>query len=145
MLIATPCGAGWLIFCFTAGGKCRGNGQSLGVMRILFLSCWYPYPPDNGSKLRIYGLLRGLAQYHEVTLISFVDGAPVTFISPEMRALCQDVHLVPGKTYNPAGFRAQLGLFSPTPRYIADTFSAEMADCIRETLADQEFDLVIAS
>lgn len=35
-------------------------------MRILFLSAWYPYPPDNGSKIRVYHLLRALAARHEV-------------------------------------------------------------------------------
>ena len=31
-------------------------------MRILFLSLWYPYPTNNGSKIRIFNLLRGLAE-----------------------------------------------------------------------------------
>jgi len=30
-------------------------------MNILFLSTWFPYPPDNGSKTRVYHLLRALA------------------------------------------------------------------------------------
>ena len=42
-------------------------------MRILFLSRWFPYPPNNGSKLRIYNLLRGLSQQHQVTLLSVLD------------------------------------------------------------------------
>jgi len=40
-------------------------------MRILFLSTWFPYPPDNGSKLRAHYLIRSLAQTHEVTVIAF--------------------------------------------------------------------------
>lgn len=40
-------------------------------MRILFLSTWFPYPADNGSKIRLKYLLRTLGQKHEVTLISF--------------------------------------------------------------------------
>lgn len=40
-------------------------------MRILFLSGWFPYPPDNDPKPRIYNLLRGLAKHHGVTLLSF--------------------------------------------------------------------------
>ena len=40
-------------------------------MRILFLSTWFPYPPDNGSKIRARYLVRGLAQSHEVTVIAF--------------------------------------------------------------------------
>lgn len=50
-------------------------------MKLLFLSTWFPYPPDNGSKLRVYHLLRSLAERHEVTLLSFAfataqSGAP---------------------------------------------------------------------
>ena len=81
------------------------------MMRILFLSYWYPYPLDNGSKIRILGLLRGLAQQHEVTFISFADETQIRSVSPEIRSLCRDVHLVLYKTYNPGEFRAQLGLF----------------------------------
>ena len=29
------------------------------TMRILFLSTWFPYPPDNGSKLRVYSPAAG--------------------------------------------------------------------------------------
>lgn len=44
-------------------------------MNILFLSSWFPCPPDNGSKLRVYHLLRALAQEHKVTLASFTFGS----------------------------------------------------------------------
>jgi len=40
-------------------------------MHILFLSTWFPYPPDNGSKIRVYHLLRAVARAHDVTLVSF--------------------------------------------------------------------------
>ncbi len=40
-------------------------------MRILFLSTWFPYPPDNGSKIRAYYLLRALAVQHEVAAVAF--------------------------------------------------------------------------
>ena len=42
-------------------------------MRILFLSPWFPFPPDNGSKIRIYHLPRALGQRHEVRLLSFAE------------------------------------------------------------------------
>ena len=40
-------------------------------MRILFLSTWFPYPADNGSKIRVLHLLQALGQRHEVSLIAF--------------------------------------------------------------------------
>jgi glycosyltransferase involved in cell wall biosynthesis len=41
------------------------------MMRILLLSTWYPYPPNNGSKLRVYHLLRALSARHDVTALAF--------------------------------------------------------------------------
>jgi glycosyltransferase involved in cell wall biosynthesis len=40
-------------------------------MRVLAISTWFPYPPDNGSKIRTHYLVRALAEDHEVTLIAF--------------------------------------------------------------------------
>jgi glycosyltransferase involved in cell wall biosynthesis len=40
-------------------------------MRVLFLSTWFPFPPDNGSKIRAYYLLRALDAEHQVTVVSF--------------------------------------------------------------------------
>ncbi len=40
-------------------------------MNILFLSQVLPYPLDAGPKIRIYYVLRYLAQRHDVSLVSF--------------------------------------------------------------------------
>ncbi len=40
-------------------------------MRTLVISTWYPFPADNGSRIRAYYLLRELAARHEVTLLAF--------------------------------------------------------------------------
>ena len=114
-------------------------------MRILFLSSWYPYPPDNGSKLRIYNLLRGLAQHHEITLLSFADKSGVDTEAPEVRSLCSEVQVLPWKPFNAHSWRARLGFLSSTPRSVVDTFSGDMAHCIEQTLATRDYDLVIPS
>jgi len=113
-------------------------------MKILFLSAWYPYPPDNGSKLRIYNLLRGLSEKHDVTLITFADQL-ATNTPPELTELCADVHAVVRRPYHPASLRALLGLLSPTPRAIVDTYARSMAENIQRELEDCRYDLVIAS
>ncbi|RUA17778.1 MAG: hypothetical protein DSY55_01510 [Clostridia bacterium] len=43
-------------------------------MRILFLSPVSPWPVFSGGRQRLYHLLKGLAQHHEITLVSFFDG-----------------------------------------------------------------------
>jgi glycosyltransferase involved in cell wall biosynthesis len=114
-------------------------------MRILFLSRWYPYPPDNGSKLRIYNLLRGLAQHHEVTLLSFADRTGVDPHAEEVRALCREVQVVPWKSFEPGSWSALRGFLSLTPRSAVDTFSPQMRQHIDRALAFQNHDLIIAS
>lgn len=114
-------------------------------MRILFLSAWFPFPTNNGSKLRIYNLLRALAQEHTLSLISFADQPGIDPDAPEVRALCADVQLVPVHYFDPTRLRARLGFFSLKPRSVVDTFSPEMAACIQQTLRANAYDLIIAS
>ena len=114
-------------------------------MRILFLSAWYPFPPNNGSRIRIYNLLRGLAQRHDITVLSFADQPNCDPDEPELRQLCSHIEIIPLKQFNPTGWRARLGFLSPVPRSVIDTFSSEMAERIQELVETTEFDLVIAS
>jgi polysaccharide biosynthesis protein PslH len=114
-------------------------------MRILFLSRWFPFPASNGSKLRIYNLLCGLTQHHDVTLLSFVDDSTMEPDVSEIRRICSHVDVVSWRDFNPDSIRARLGLFSLEPRFLIDTFSPEMAFRITELLSKQSYDLVIAS
>ena len=114
-------------------------------MKILFLSDWFPYPPDNGSKIRIYNLLRGLAEVHELTLIAFSDKALTRQNVVKLRSFCENVIVVDRNKFVPHSLKARLGYFSPAPRSILDTFSQEMASSIQETISISAFDLVIAS
>jgi glycosyltransferase involved in cell wall biosynthesis len=114
-------------------------------MKILFLSRWFPHPIDNGSKLRIYSLLRGLNQHHDVTLLSFADQAGVNPEAPAIREICSKVSVIPWKEFNPNALRARLAILSLKPRSVVDTFSPAMAQAITDTLNEQQYDLVIAS
>ena len=114
-------------------------------MKILFLSRWFPFPTNNGSKLRIYNLLRGLGQLHDVTLLSFADQPNVNPEAPEVRSICREVHTVPWREFDPHSWRSRLAFFSLKPRSVVDTFSPQMAQTITRLLSEQKFDLVIAS
>jgi hypothetical protein len=43
-------------------------------VKVLLLTQVLPYPPDSGPKVKTWNLLKFLARYHEVTLVSFVRG-----------------------------------------------------------------------
>lgn len=112
-------------------------------MRILFLSRWYPYPADNGSKIRISNLLRGLCDRHDVTLISFFDPRDELKEHPEPAP--RQIHVCPYREFNPSSGRSITGFVSSRPRSIVDTYSPEMASRIRQVVRQQGPDVVIAS
>ena len=98
-------------------------------MRILFLSNWFPFPPDNGSKIRIFNLINGLARQNEVTLISFTD-PEVSQADNHMEDICEAVYSIPKKEYDARSVSAILGFFDRKPRVLVDRFSPEMNDRI---------------
>lgn len=114
-------------------------------MRILFLSRWFPYPANNGSKLRIYNLLRGLSRAHAVDLVSFYDPTEGSADLDGLRGICQSVKVAPWHEYDPSSPGALRRWLSPLPRSVADTYSAEMSRTVQRALAARHYDLLIAS
>lgn len=115
-------------------------------MRILFLSGWYPYPPDNGARIRVFNLIKHLAVRHEITLLSFSSRGPVPQEWLEaMMPYCQSVAAVPYKEFQPGRLRALLALFSIRPRSVVDTYSPEMANLVKKAFHNDAFDVVVAS
>ena len=93
-------------------------------MKLLVVSTWLPYPPDDGSRVRAYHLLRHLARRHTVTLLSFgVPGSPDHLAA--LRSLYDHVEVVPPTRLNGNRLRKR-GLLSPMPRYLVQTESARM-------------------
>jgi glycosyltransferase involved in cell wall biosynthesis len=114
-------------------------------MKILFLSRWFPYPANNGSKLRVLNLLKGLSRCHEVTLLSFIspsEALPDQSVLQEFSAEC---YTVPWREFDPKSKRARLGFLSIKPRFILDTYSSQMENEISRLLSNDNYDLVIAS
>jgi polysaccharide biosynthesis protein PslH len=114
-------------------------------MKLLFLSRWYPYPADNGSKIRVSNLLSALCGQHDVTLISFFDPVRDRTDRSDTSLVPSEIHVRPYRDFQRDSARALLGYFSGTPRSIVDTYDPEMASLIRGTVARNRFDLVIAS
>jgi polysaccharide biosynthesis protein PslH len=114
-------------------------------MKILFISRWFPYPPNNGAKLRILHLLQGAASQHEVFLLSFSDNPEKDSQPSQIHTICREVRTVLWKEYQPTSLQALLGLFSLEPRSLADTYSDQMAAEIIQIQNKETFDLVITT
>jgi glycosyltransferase involved in cell wall biosynthesis len=114
-------------------------------MRILYLSRWFPYPPDNGSKIRIFNMLRVLSLSHDIDLISF---ATDDVHSEHIRALenyCRRVEIIPYRPFQPGRLQAQLGFLAVRPRSVLDTYNREMERHIQRAVQRKRYDLIIGN
>ncbi len=64
-------------------------------MHILFLTQVLPYPLDAGPKVRAYCVLRYLAQFHKITLVSFVRATDTPEAIAHLSQYCEAVFTCP--------------------------------------------------
>ncbi len=64
-------------------------------MRILSLTPQLPYPPQKGTALRNWGLIQGLAERHELSLLSFHAPGEDMALAPTLASVCERVVTVP--------------------------------------------------
>ncbi len=112
-------------------------------MKILFLSTWYPCPPDNGSKLRVYHLLRTLAERHQVTLLSFAFATARPEEAGPLGEWGIEVQAVPINPFEANRAGALRTFLSPRP--MASRPIPAMRDLVARTLRAEAYDVVIAS
>jgi glycosyltransferase involved in cell wall biosynthesis len=110
------------------------------MARILLLTPQLPYPPQQGTSLRNFHLLRALAQRHEVTLLSFAEGdhAADTTRLAELARVLPPVP-VPGRT---TGQRLRALLTSRAPDMAQRLHSEAMAATLTGALRAGAFDAV---
>ena len=65
------------------------------MQNILYLSQLLPYPPDAGPKVRIYHVLRYLAERHRVTLVAFIRPDDKPEALEHLQKICAEVHTAP--------------------------------------------------
>lgn len=61
-------------------------------MKILIISPFFPYPPDNGGAIRIFSLIKHLSKQHEITLFSYINEVQRP-LENKLRPYCQVVTL----------------------------------------------------
>jgi glycosyltransferase involved in cell wall biosynthesis len=105
-------------------------------MKLLVVSSWFPYPPDNGSKLRAYALLTQLAKQHAITLLSFAESGEERG-APALDGLCHAVRTVSGNPFK-AGQLTVRHLFAREPRSLAQTYSRSMQRLVDRELATHD-------
>ena len=109
-------------------------------MKILFLTPQLPYPPQKGTALRNWGLISGLAERHEVSVLSFLDPGQSPDLDDALAATCRVEVVEPP----PRSLRTRLRdmLLTSKPdmalRLASDAYAWRLADW----LAREPFDVV---
>ena len=113
-------------------------------MNILFVTKEIPYPPNYGSRMRTWNILKILCRKHNVTLVCF--GSPEDKGLNVVRAQCQSVFLVPsreqcyGRLQNYG--RILASPFFRLPHIVRSKYSPAMAKQIAEIIADNQIEYV---
>jgi glycosyltransferase involved in cell wall biosynthesis len=116
-------------------------------LRILFLANRIPFPIRDGQARRTYHILRGLAETHEVHLLSLYESPQEA--EPEtvrhLQGFCERVEMLPAPSKNLSlamGARLLRSLVSTHPYTIWRHYSAEYATRVRAQLEATPFDVV---
>lgn len=114
-------------------------------MKVLFLSAWFPYPPDNGSRIRVYNLMKALSREHEVFLISLLQDDSRRENAERLRDICEVVSLHESRWFSPKGVKSVLGFFSSRPRSAVCTYDRAVHQAVREAIGRVSPDVLVVS
>jgi len=112
-------------------------------LRILVVSPELPYPPTWGFGLRVYQLVRGIAQRHDVTLLTYGTDADRRGIE-HLRSKGIDVNVVapPAPRFGRKRLAQLCALPASAPYAFTELRSEAMQETLRKVLNERQFDLV---
>lgn len=113
-------------------------------MRILAISTWFPFPPDNGSRIRTYNLLSWLGKSHTLDLLAMTQDSVDLEYLDRVREFCRRLQVFPEPRFCPNSAKSLLGFFTPVPRYFLQHYSKEMACTAHKWAQGESYDAVIA-
>ncbi|HNT74205.1 MAG TPA: glycosyltransferase [Anaerolineae bacterium] len=111
------------------------------MSNILMLTPQIPYPPRQGTALRNWGLLRGLAAHHAVSLLTFAAPDQDLSAPAAVQDIVARVAVFPQPMRTPMQRVKQL-LTDPRPDLLLRLESPEFRETLRAWLADTSFDWV---
>ncbi|MFP3896994.1 MAG: glycosyltransferase [Anaerolineales bacterium] len=109
--------------------------------RILFLTPQIPYPPEQGTAIRNYNLIRHVASRHGVALLSFIHGDGKTGDVGPLEEICFSLSTVPAPARSLSA-RLRTLLTTRDPDMAHRLRASGFASALREVLATDSPDLV---
>ncbi|MEM7114110.1 MAG: glycosyltransferase [Chloroflexota bacterium] len=110
------------------------------MARILLLTPQLPYPPHQGTSLRNFHIVRGLAETHQLSLLSFLEEGQMLLPDSPLHTLCQTIETVPVPTRS-TGQRLRQLLTTRQPDMAHRLHSADFRAALARLLEKRPFDI----
>jgi len=109
-------------------------------MRVLMISPTSPWPPNMGSRIRIYNALKALSRSCDVTLVALVEDADRKEIDA-VRPFCSALHIVeqPSRSRPSVAIRS---LFSRYPYRVVKFHNKDARELLSRLLASDSYDIL---
>ncbi len=108
-------------------------------MKLVFLTPQLPYPPHQGTTIRNFNIIKGLASRHEIDLLSF--GEEVELESSPLREICRRIETVSPPTRSTLRRVAET-FFSTQPDMARRLQSRALAEKLAAMLRENKYDVV---
>ena len=106
-------------------------------MRILFVTHFFPYPPNSGGRIGCLNPIKYLSRRHEVILVTMGEENDAQYVEP-MKQYCAGVHLFVRSGND--RLRLAKGLVCAPPgsasKYYDPRFGRLVQDCVRRYQVD---------
>lgn len=113
------------------------------LVKILFLSHRFPYPPTRGDKIRSFNMVKHLhASGHQVSVASMARSVEEAEDCEGIAEYCEDFILCRVGAFW-QGLRMILRLFSRQPSSMGFFYSARLHRAVKKLLKEKDFDLII--
>jgi sugar transferase (PEP-CTERM/EpsH1 system associated) len=118
-------------------------------MKILTISNYFPYPPQDGTRIQIFQRIRYLSENHSVTLLCVLDEIPDPSLVEELSQYCQvKIMLRPKVQLSESAWQRAANFVrsyvSGIPYYFTEAMSTEARRWIRDQQELQKFNMVEA-
>lgn len=111
-------------------------------MKILFVCHRFPFPPDEGGKIRAFNMIAHLHQNHEITVASLTESSAEREAIDGIQPYC--TQYISQHIYKPlAWLKAVLCLFSTVPSSMGYFHSWKLRKRIQQLLKSEKYDLVM--
>lgn len=131
--------------------ECKKNKIMNNSSRILVVTPEYPYPPNDGHKVRVLNLIRNLNSSLKVTWLFFGEDAELAsqkLCNIQLGTTCEQIEIVPKDTLKPIKLHANYvkKIFFPHVLTLGrPVFSPLMKDYINQEIASSKYDFIIFS